>query len=143
LIDAHRHIVTGMPNDWLANGAATVSGFPRSWIYDRARGDRSAAGNRSARRIEAGQMKGQRLYIRAIIPVMSPTGPPPNGDPARTDPARGPLPATPAPAIPRDATIRAVENAVQAGYDAGCTQQHTERSRTRHVETDRLGKQKA
>ena len=39
------------------------------------------------------------------------------GDPARTDPARGPLPTTPAPAIPRDATIKAVETAVQAGYD--------------------------
>src|SRR5262249_59725583 len=45
------------------------------------------------------------------------TGPRLTGAPARTDPARGELPTTPAPAIPRDATIKAVENAVQAGYD--------------------------
>lgn len=62
-------------------------------------------------------MKGPRLYVGSIIPVAGPSGPPPNGDPARTDPARGPWPATPAPAIARDATIRAVDTAKQAGYD--------------------------
>jgi imidazolonepropionase-like amidohydrolase len=69
------------------------------------------------KRIDAGQLKGPRLYVGSFIPVAGPTGPPPNGDPARTDPARGPFPATPAPAIPRDATIKAVETAVQQGYD--------------------------
>jgi imidazolonepropionase-like amidohydrolase len=55
--------------------------------------------------------------VGAIIPVAGPSGPPPNGDPARTDPARAPLSPKPAPAIPRDVTIKAVENAVKAGYD--------------------------
>ena len=37
--------------------------------------------------------------------------------PGSTDPARGPVLTQPAPAIPREATIKAVEAAAQAGYD--------------------------
>src|SRR5215467_2539747 len=116
-IDAHRHIVTGDPGQWLTQRAPRQfqefleAGFttvlcaidPPQTIEAR-------------KRIEAGQIKGPRLYVGAFLPLAGPTGPPPNGDPARTDPARGPLPPA-APAIPRDSTIKAVESAKQAGYD--------------------------
>jgi imidazolonepropionase-like amidohydrolase len=118
LIDAHRHIVAGNPAEWLEKqapqqlqefldaGFTTVLGAidPPQAIEAR-------------KRIEAGQLKGPRLYLGTFLPLAGPTGPPPKGDPARFDPARGPLPATPAPAIPREATIKAVENAVKLGYD--------------------------
>ena len=94
LIDAHRHIVTG--------DAAVARHRPRRSSF---RSSSTRASRRvlcaidplqaieARKRIEAGQMKGPRLYVGAFLPVARrPTGPPPNGDPARTDPARGPLP---------------------------------------------------
>ncbi len=118
LIDAHRHIVTGNAAEWLAGRA------PRQMQEFLDAGFTTVLGAidppqaiEAKKRIEAGQMKGPRLYVGTFVPVAGAAGPPPNGDPARTDPARGPLPAAPAPAIPSGVTIRAVENAVQAGYD--------------------------
>src|SRR5262245_12175312 len=118
LIDAHRHIVTGNPADWLTQRAPQQlqefldAGFTTVLCAI----DPSQA-IEARKRIEAGQLKGPRLYVGVFMPVAGATGPPPNGDPARTDPARGPLPTKPAPAIPRDATIKAVDKAGQAGYD--------------------------
>lgn len=118
LIDAHRHIVVGDAVQWLAKTAAqqlqefldagftTVLGAidPPQVIEAR-------------KQIEAGKMKGPRLYVGTFLPVAGPTGPPPKGDPARTDPARGPLSTTPAPAVPRADTIKAVADAKKAGFD--------------------------
>jgi imidazolonepropionase-like amidohydrolase len=117
LIDAHRHIVTGNPADWLAQRAPQLQEFLDAGFTTVLAAIDPPPAIEARKRIEAGQMKGPRLYVGMFLPVAGPTGPPPNGDPARTDPARGPFPATPAPAIPRDATIKAVENAVQQGYD--------------------------
>ena len=118
LIDAHRHIVTGNPADWLAQRAPQeLQEFLEAGFTTVLAAIDPPQAIEARKRIEAGQMKGPRLYVGTFMPVAGPTGPPPNGDPARTDPARGPVPATPAPAIPREATIKAVENAVQAGYD--------------------------
>jgi imidazolonepropionase-like amidohydrolase len=117
-IDAHRHVVTGNAAEWLAKTAPQQmqefldAGFttvlaaidPPQLIEAR-------------KRIDSGQLKGPRLFIGTFVPVAGASGPPAPGDPARTDPARGPYPTTPAPAIPREATIKAVNNAVQAGYD--------------------------
>src|SRR6516164_2493434 len=117
-IDAHRHIVTGDPAQWLAQRAPQqFQEFLEAGFTTVLCAIDPPQAIEARKRIEAGQMKGPRLYVGAFVPVAGPTGPPPNGDPARTDPARGPLPTTPAPAIPRDATIKAVENAKQAGYD--------------------------
>jgi imidazolonepropionase-like amidohydrolase len=117
-IDAHRHIVTGDPAQWLAQRAPQqFQEFLEAGFTTVLCAIDPPQAIDARKRIEAGQMKGPRLYVGAFLPVAGPTGPPPNGDPARTDPARAPLPATPAPAIPRDATIKAVENAKQAGYD--------------------------
>ena len=118
LIDAHRHIVTGDPAQWLTQRASQqFQEFLEAGFTTVLCAIDPPQAIEARKRIEAGQMKGPRLYVGAFLPVAGPTGPPPNGDPARTDPARGPLPTTPAPAIPRDATIKAVENAKQAGYD--------------------------
>ena len=118
LIDAHRHIVTGNPAEWLTQRAPQqLQEFLEAGFTTLLCAIDPPEAIEARKRIEAGQMKGPRLYVGAFIPVAGATGPPPNGDPARTDPARSPLPRTPAPAIPRDATIRAVENAVQASYD--------------------------
>jgi imidazolonepropionase-like amidohydrolase len=117
-VDAHRHVVTGNAATWLAERAPRQlqefleAGFTTVLC---AIGPPQAIEAR--RRIEAGQLQGPRLHVGAFVPVAGAAGPPPAGDPARTDPARGPQPAAPAPAIPREATIKAVEAAVQAGYD--------------------------
>jgi imidazolonepropionase-like amidohydrolase len=118
LIDAHRHIVTGDASTWLAQRAPQqLQEFLNAGFTTVLAAIDPPPAIEARKRIEAGQLKGPRLYVGSIIPVAGPTGPPPNGDPARTDPARGPWPATPAPAIARDVTIRAVETAKQAGYD--------------------------
>src|SRR5262245_29599217 len=118
LIDAHRHIVTGNPADWLAQRAPQrLQEFLDAGFTTVLAAIDPLPAIEARKRIDAGQLRGPRLYVGSFIPVAGATGPPPNGDPARTDPARGPFPTTPAPAIPRDATIKAVETAVQAGYD--------------------------
>src|SRR6185436_15090530 len=118
LIDAHRHIVTGDTNTWLAQRAPQqLQDFLNAGFTTVLAAIDPPPAIEARKRIEAGQMKGPRLYVGSIIPVAGPTGPPPNGDPARTDPARGPFPTTPAPAIARDATPQAVETAKQTAYD--------------------------
>jgi imidazolonepropionase-like amidohydrolase len=118
LIDAHRHLVTGDPAQWLAQRAAPqFQEFLDAGFTTVLAAIDPVQAIEARKRIEAGQMKGPRLFVGAFVPLAGPTGPPPNGDPARTDPARGPVPTTPAPAIPRAATIKSVEDAVQAGYD--------------------------
>jgi imidazolonepropionase-like amidohydrolase len=118
LIDAHRHLVTGDAAQWLAQRAPKqLQEFLDAGFTTVLAAIDPPQAVEARKRIEAGQMKGPRLYVGTFLPVAGPTGPPPNGDPARTDPARGPLPTTPAPAIPRDATIKAVETAKQTGYD--------------------------
>jgi imidazolonepropionase-like amidohydrolase len=118
LIDAHRHIVTGDPAMWLTQTAPKqMQEFLDAGFTTVLAAIDPVQAIEARKRIEAGQMKGPRLYVGTFLPVAGATGPPPNGDPARTDPARGPYPTTPAPAIPRAATIKAVEDAVAAGYD--------------------------
>lgn len=123
-IDAHRHVVKGNPNEWLEKTAAhqlqefldagftTVLGAidPPQLIEAR-------------KRIEAGQLKGPRLFVGAIIPLAGALPAPPKSgtspfnDPARTDPARLPLGTQAAPAIPREQTLRMIDAAKAAGYD--------------------------
>jgi imidazolonepropionase-like amidohydrolase len=118
LIDAHRHIVTGDAATWLTQRAQKqLQDFLEAGFTTVLCAIDPTQAIEARKRVEAGQMKGPRLFVGAFLPVAGATGPPPNGDPARTDPARSPLPTRPAPAIPRDATIKAVETAVQAGYD--------------------------
>lgn len=118
LIDAHRHIVTGDAAQWLAQRAPKqFQEFLEAGFTTVLCAIDPVQAIEAKKRIDAGQLMGPRLFVGAFLPVAGPTGPPPSGDPARTDPARGPVPTTPAPAIARDATVKAVETAVQAGYD--------------------------
>jgi imidazolonepropionase-like amidohydrolase len=117
LIDAHRHIVTGNAADWLQRAPQQMQEFLDAGFTTVLAAIDPPQAIEAKKRIDAGQMKGPRLYVGTFMAVAGPTGPPPQGDPARTDPARGPYPTTPAPAIPRETTIRAVETAVKAGYD--------------------------
>src|SRR5215510_13198832 len=117
LIDAHRHIVTGNPAEWLAQRAPQqLQEFLDAGFTTVLAAIDPVQAIEARKRIDAGQLKGPRLYVGAFMPVAGATGPPPKGDPARTDPARGPVPAA-APAIPRDVTIKGVASAKQAGYD--------------------------
>lgn len=119
-IDAHRHIVTGTPADWLAQRAPReLQEFLEAGFTTVLAAIDPPPAIEAKKRIEAGQLKGPRLFVGTILPVAGRSGAPPagGGDPARTDPARGPVPTTPAPAIPREATITAVQSAVTAGYD--------------------------
>jgi imidazolonepropionase-like amidohydrolase len=118
LIDAHRHVVTGDPAQWLANTAPKqMQQFLDAGFTTVLCAIDPLPAIEARKQIQSGRMKGPRLFIGAIIPVAAAAPPTPGVDPARTDPARGPLPSTPAPAIPRDATIKSVETAAQAGYD--------------------------
>ena len=91
LIDAHRHLVTGDPAKWLADTApkelqefldagftTVLSAIDPPPIIE------------ARKQIEAGKIKGPRLFTGTFLPVAGATGPPPADDPARTDPSRGP-----------------------------------------------------
>ena len=118
LIDAHRHIVTGNPAQWLANVAPKeMQDFLDAGFTTLLCALEPLPAVEARNRINKGELKGPRLYVAAFQPVAGGGGPPPAEDPARTDPARAPPPEQPAPAIPREVTIKGVEDAAKAGYD--------------------------
>lgn len=118
-IDAHRHLVDGDADHWLATRAAAqmreflAAGFttvlsaidPPQLLEVR-------------RRLQDGAMTGPRLFAGAIIPLAAGSGGGgQQGDPARFDASRDGRPTSAAAAIPRAATIAAVERVANAGYD--------------------------
>jgi imidazolonepropionase-like amidohydrolase len=119
LIDAHRHIVTGNPAQWLANVAPKeMQDFLDAGFTTVLCALEPLPAVEARNKINNGELKGPRLFVAAFQPVQGgPPGPPPAEDPARTDPARAPLPDKPAPAVPREVTIKGVEDAAKAGYD--------------------------
>ena len=118
LIDAHRHIVTGNPAEWLEKTAPKeLQDFLDAGFTTLLCALEPPPAVEARNRINKGQLKGPRLYVAAFQPVQGASGPPPAEDPARTDPARAPLPEQPAPAVPRDVTIKGVEDAAKIGYD--------------------------
>jgi imidazolonepropionase-like amidohydrolase len=118
-IDAHRHLVTGDPAKWLADTApkefqdfldagftTVLSAIDPPPILE------------ASKQIDAGKLKGPRLFTGTFIPVAGALpGPRSPDDPARTDASRGPRNGPAAPAIPREATIEQVQAAKRAGYD--------------------------
>jgi imidazolonepropionase-like amidohydrolase len=118
LIDAHRHIVTGNPAEWLDKTAPKeMQEFLDAGFTTLLCALEPLPAVEARNRINKGQLKGPRLYVAAFQPVAGASGPPPAEDPARTDPAREPLPDNANPAIPREVTIKGVEDAAKAGYD--------------------------
>ena len=129
-IDDHRHVI----------GATFPPGDPAQWMKDEAVarmqeflaagfttiqscGDPPEQIVELQRRLNAGTIKGPRLYTAAFVqlsrpPAGAPPGPP-RVDPARTDPSRPPnRPTVAAGAIPDDQTRVAVRQLKQAGVDA-------------------------
>jgi imidazolonepropionase-like amidohydrolase len=128
-IDAHRHIAQGDPGEWLAQRAAAQmqefldAGF--TTVLCAICPDQAIE---LRQRINAGAVKGPRLYLGSIIPLARAGGPAGGGgggrgggrggDPARFDNSRPPLrPTVAAGAIPPAETIKAVEAAASKKYD--------------------------
>src|SRR5690606_36942875 len=87
-IDAHRHIIEGNGDEWLASRAAEQmqefleAGF--TTVLSAIDGPQLLE---ARRRIEQGEMAGPRIFAAAFLQLAGPSGPPPGpGDPARTDP---------------------------------------------------------
>lgn len=118
-IDAHRHIVEGNGDEWLASRAAEqMQEFLAAGFTTVLSAGDAPQLLEARRQIEAGTMPGPRILAAAFLQLAAPSGPPgAPGDPARTDPSRGAPPTEAAPALPRESTIDAVQNAADAGYD--------------------------
>jgi len=117
-IDAHRHIIEGDGDEWLASTAADqMQEFLEAGFTTVLSAIDAPQLLEARRRIDAGEMTGPRIFAASFLPLSAlPLGGG-AGDPARTDPSRANRPTEPAPAIPREATIQAVQNAAEAGYD--------------------------
>ena len=118
-IDAHRHIIEGNGDEWLeSRAAAQMQEFLEAGFTTVLSAIDGPQLLEARRQIDAGEMTGPRIFAAAFLQLAGPSGPPAGpGDPARTDPSRRERPSQPAPAIPREATIAAVQNAADAGYD--------------------------
>ena len=78
LIDAHRHIVTGNAAQWLAQRAPQqLQEFLEAGFTTVLAAIDPPQAIEARKRIEAGQMKGPRLYVGTFLPLAGATGPPP------------------------------------------------------------------
>ncbi|MCX7035148.1 MAG: amidohydrolase family protein [Proteobacteria bacterium] len=122
-IDAHRHVIKGDPVKWLDKDAARELQQFLDAGFTTVLGAIDPPQLLEARkRIDAGTLKGPRLFVGTMVPLAGFAPPPPGPrpaftDPARTDPARAPLAGPAAPTIAREATIKTIEAAKAAGYD--------------------------
>src|SRR6266705_1093918 len=77
LIDAHRHIVTGDPAQWLMQRAPQqLQEFLEAGFTTLLCAIDPVQAIEARKRIEAGQLKGPRLYVGAFMPAAGATGPP-------------------------------------------------------------------
>jgi imidazolonepropionase-like amidohydrolase len=122
-IDAHRHIIQGDAAQWLAKtGAPQMQQFLDAGFTAVLCAICSTEALDMKQRINAGAVKGPRLFVANIIPLARPAGPPGGGgrrgDPARFDVSRPPLrPTQPAGAISAEDTIKSVDALAKAGFD--------------------------
>ncbi len=123
LIDAHRHLIQGNPDEWMTSAATTKmqefldAGFttvlsaidPTTQVVD------------LKKQIDAGTIKGPRLIVGCFVPLAAAEPPPPGPrvDPARTDVSRPPdRPTKAARGIPEAATRGMVQKCKESGTDA-------------------------
>jgi len=125
-IDAHRHIATGDPAEWLAKRApAQMQEFLDAGFTTVLCAICPDQALELRQRVESGAVKGPRLLIGQIILLARPAAPAGRGggggrggDPARFDTSRPPLrPTQAAGAIPQAETIKAVESIASRKYD--------------------------
>jgi imidazolonepropionase-like amidohydrolase len=128
-IDDHRHVIAadfppGDPVRWLKEeaGARMQEFLDAGFTTVQSCGDAPEQIVELQKRLNAGTIKGPRLYTAAFVQLSAPPAAaapgPPRVDPARTDPSRGPnRPTTAARAIPDEQTRAAVRQLKQAGVD--------------------------
>lgn len=120
-IDAHRHVISGDPDRWLAEQA-----IPRMQEFLDAgfttvlsAGDDLDAILELRRRLDEGEISGPRLMVSGRAPLAQSTGGfAPGVDPARIDVSRPPhRPTEPAPGIPHEQTRARIQQLADAGVD--------------------------
>lgn len=120
--DAHRHVIQGDPDQWMAEQAEARM---RAWLEAGfttilSAGDPPEHILELRRRLAEGEMEGPRLIASGRVPLAaSPGGVVPGVDPARIDQSRGPNRVMEtADAIPHEQTRAAVQALAEAGFDA-------------------------
>ena len=120
-IDAHRHVISGEPDQWLAEQAV-----PRMREFLEAgfttvlsAGDDLDAILELRRQLDEGEISGPRLIVSGRAPLAQSTGGfAPGVDPARIDVSRPPhRPTVPAPGIPHEQTRARIQQLANAGVD--------------------------
>ena len=121
-IDAHRHLIDGDPDLWLAEQAAPrmQEFLDAGFTTVLSAGDDLDAILELRRRLDVGEIRGPRLIAAGRAPLArSMGGFAPGVDPARIDVSRPPhRPTEPAPGIPHEETRARVQQLATIGVDA-------------------------
>lgn len=120
-IDAHRHIIQGPPDAWLAKAAETSmrefleAGFTTVFSAGDAQKEILELRSKTA----SGEIRGPRIIAAGRAPLAVSTGTGGSDDPARTDISRPPhRPTEPAQAIAEEVTRLRVQEIAASGFDA-------------------------
>lgn len=120
--DAHRHVILGDPDQWMAGQAEDNM---RAWLEAGfttilSAGDSAEHILELRRQLAEGEIQGPRLIASGRVPLAAgPGGFVPGVDPARIDQSRGPNRVSEtAEAIPHEQTRAAVQALADAGFDA-------------------------
>ena len=121
-IDAHRHVISGDPDQWLAEQAVPrmQEFLDAGFTTVLSAGDDLDAILELRRRLGEGEILGPRLIAAGRAPLAQSTGGfAPGVDPARIDISRPPhRPTEPAPGIPHEQTRTRIQQLAEAGVDA-------------------------
>ena len=120
-IDAHRHVIRGDPDSWLAEQATErmQEYLNAGFTTVLSAGDSLEAILELRRRLQEGELKGPRLFVSGRVPLARSSGRASTGvDPARLDISRPPNRPTEAAApIPHEETRAMVRELAAAGVD--------------------------
>ncbi len=120
-IDAHRHVISGDPDQWLAEESVPrmQEFLDAGFTTVLSAGDDLDAILELRRRLHEGEISGPRLIVSGRAPLAQSTGGfAPGVDPARIDVSRPPhRPTEPAPGIPHEQTRARIQQLADAGVD--------------------------
>ena len=120
-IDAHRHLISGDPDQWLAEQSAPrmQEFLDAGFTTVLSAGDDLDAILELRRRLDEGEISGPRLMVSGRAPLAQSTGGfAPGVDPARIDVSRPPhRPTEPAPGIPHEQTRARIQQLANTGVD--------------------------
>lgn len=120
-IDAHRHLISGDPDRWLAEQSVPrmQEFLDAGFTTVLSAGDDLDAILELRRRLDEGEISGPRLMVSGRAPLAQSTGGfAPGVDPARIDVSRPPhRPTEPAPGIPHEQTRARIQQLADAGVD--------------------------